>query len=156
MSFSTYAMGLLAILILTTGTWVISVIKRDVSIVDGMWPGMFLVAALASLRQYRPLYNSLLPHFDPCAVVGPATVSAHHRAKLGVNPRIAAIGPSGINNEPNFALKSLGIIFLFQGLLAWVISMPLWAALTVPVEIGPIDVLAITLWTVGMVFETVG
>ena len=58
--------------------------------------------------------------------------------------------------EPHFALKSLGIIFWFQAGLAWIISMPLWPALTVPVEAGAFDVLAVTVWTVGMIFEGIG
>jgi steroid 5-alpha reductase family enzyme len=36
------------------------------------------------------------------------------------------------------------------------ISMPLWAALTVPVDITGWDVLAVLLWVGGMFFEAVG
>lgn len=58
--------------------------------------------------------------------------------------------------EPHFELKSLAIIFWLQAALAWMISMPLWAALTVPVDITGWDVLAVLLWVGGMFFEAVG
>ena len=34
--------------------------------------------------------------------------------------------------------------------------MPLWPALTVPVEAGAFDVLAVTVWALGMIFEGIG
>lgn len=45
---------------------------------------------------------------------------------------------------------------MFQAFLAWVISMPLWVALTVPYEYTMFDMLAVTLWMIGMIFESVG
>jgi steroid 5-alpha reductase family enzyme len=53
-------------------------------------------------------------------------------------------------------VKSLGIIFLFQACLAWIVSMPLWVALTIPMAMTGWDILAVVLWSVGMVFEGVG
>ena len=60
------------------------------------------------------------------------------------------------NNEPGFAIKSLYIVFGLQGVLAWVIAMPLMPAIMSPGGIGPIEVLAALLWLVGFVFEAGG
>lgn len=42
----TFALALAALLEFGIAGWVVSVFRHDVSIVDGMWPLMFLVAAL--------------------------------------------------------------------------------------------------------------
>ena len=45
MNVSLYVLGLVSTLGLATLTWVVSVLKRDVSIVDGAWAFMLLAAA---------------------------------------------------------------------------------------------------------------
>ncbi|MGZ8422192.1 MAG: DUF1295 domain-containing protein, partial [Nitrospira sp.] len=47
MSFWLYVMGLISMLSLATLAWLVSILKRDVSIVDGVWAMMFLAAAMA-------------------------------------------------------------------------------------------------------------
>jgi len=61
-----------------------------------------------------------------------------------------------LRNEPNFALKSLWLIFGFQALLAWLISLPLAGAISGNAPLGPLDVLGVALWVVGLFFEAVG
>ena len=60
------------------------------------------------------------------------------------------------NNEPNFAAKSLYIVFGLQGFLAWVISLPLLAAIAGLNSWGLLDVLGIALWLIGFTFEAGG
>ena len=148
-------MGLLAILVLTTCTWALSVIKRDVSIVDGLWSIMFLVAALVYSSNVD-LYTSRSSLILTLVLLWAVRLSLHIIIRNWGEPEDRRYRDIRQKYEPNFALKSLGIIFIFQSLLAWIISMPLWASLTVPVEIGALDTLAVTLWTVGMAFETAG
>lgn len=45
MNVSLYLLGLVSTLGLATLTWIVSVLKRDVSIVDGAWAFMLLAAA---------------------------------------------------------------------------------------------------------------
>ncbi|MDX1335816.1 MAG: DUF1295 domain-containing protein, partial [Gammaproteobacteria bacterium] len=59
------------------------------------------------------------------------------------------------NNEPNFGLKSLYIIFGLQGLLAWIISIPLLFALFSRSGFHWLDGIAISLWLVGFAFEAI-
>ena len=59
-------------------------------------------------------------------------------------------------NEPNFALKSLWLIFGFQAALAWVISLPLAGAVAGSVSLGLLDALGVILFAVGLLFEAVG
>jgi steroid 5-alpha reductase family enzyme len=68
------------------------------------------------------------------------------------------------NNEPHFWLKSLYIVFLLQGLLAWVVCLPAVAAVGAQTPSGPLGSpwgavltgLGLALWLVGMFFEVVG
>jgi len=60
------------------------------------------------------------------------------------------------NNSPNFTFKSLYIVFGLQAALAWLISLPLLAAMSGARPIGLLDVAAVVLWVVGFVFESLG
>ena len=155
MSFSTYAIGLVAILILATLTWVVSVIRRDVSIVDSIWSLMLLVAAIAYSSAVEP-YTSRSSLILTLVLLWALRLTIHITWRKWGEAEDRRYQDIRKKYEPNFTLKSLGIIFGFQATLAWIISMPLWAALTVPIALNVIDLLAVALWTVGMVFETVG
>ena len=60
------------------------------------------------------------------------------------------------HNEPHFALKSLYLIFGLQGTLAWIISLPLLAAIAAPGPITMLDYAGVALWVLGFGFESVG
>ena len=151
---SAYLWGLAAIMTAAVATWLVSLVKRDVSIVDSAWSLLFLLAGLA--------YLAALPQTGPRAALVLALVS------------IWAIRLSGYitwrnwgesedrryqqirrNNEPHFGLKSLYIVFGLQGLLAWIVSLPLLAAITSPAPLGWLDGLGVVLWATGFLFETV-
>ena len=155
MSFSIYAIGLVAILILATLTWVVSVIKRDVSIVDSIWSLMLLGAAVVYSSGVEP-YTSRSSLILTLVLLWALRLTIHITWRNWGEPEDRRYQDIRKKYEPNFTLKSLGIIFGFQAILAWVISMPLWAALTVPIALNVVDLLAVALWTVGMGFETVG
>jgi steroid 5-alpha reductase family enzyme len=154
MSLSIYVSGLYAILVLATFTWIISVIKRDVSIVDSVWSVMIFTSAFVYSSSVEPYWNrsSLLLTL---VLLWAVRLTLHVTWRNWGEPEDARYQAIRRKYEPNFALKSFGIIFLFQAFLAWMISMPLWIALTVPFESSVFDILAVTVWTFGMVFETV-
>jgi steroid 5-alpha reductase family enzyme len=154
MNFWLYCLGLAAMLAVATATWIVSVLKRDVSIVDGVWAPMFVFAAV--------VYATGTDHSTGRTAFILALVALWAVRLSGYiiwrnwgEPEDRRYRDIREKYEPHFALKSLGIIFWFQAGLAWIISMPLWQALTVPVEVGAFDVLAVTAWTVGMTFESI-
>lgn len=155
MSVWLYVMGLISMLSLATLAWIVSVFKRDVSIVDGIWAMMFLAAAMVyanGAEAYAGRTTLILVLVGLWAL----RLSGHiiHRSWGEIEDR--RYREIRRKYEPHFALTSLGIIFWFQAGLAWIVSMPLWPGLTVPVEAGAFDVLAVTVWVIGMVFEGVG
>lgn len=154
MNWMIYVDGLMVILILAVLTWLLSLRLRDVSIVDSAWSLMFLGASVA--------YFLLTSSMDVRSILILAMVSiwamrlsAHLTWRNwgeSEDKRYVAIREK---YSPNFGIKSLFIIFLFQAVLAWIITLPLYASLTLPGTSLPLDVLGVTLWLVGMSFESV-
>ena len=144
-----------AIAIAAVAAWVVSVMRRDVSIVDSLWSLLFLLALLAYLAASEAT--------GPRAWLITAMVAAW-ALRLSVYITVRNHGkPEDYryqeirrNNEPHFWLKSLYIVFLLQGFLAWVICLPALAAVSGQTTPGPLDFVGLALWLVGMVFEVVG
>jgi steroid 5-alpha reductase family enzyme len=155
MNVSLYALGLVSTLALATFTWVVSVLKRDVSIVDGVWALMLLAAATVYATGAEP-YTGRTMLILTLVLLWALRLSGHIIHRNWGEPEDRRYRDIRRKYEPYFGLKSLGLIFWFQAGLAWIISMPLWPALTLPVEWVVFDLLAVTVWTVGMVFEGVG
>jgi len=150
-----FAYGLAAIAVIMLGAWLASIWKRDVSIVDTLWSLLFLAAAL--------VYFALQPQPGARAYLALSLVaiwalrlSVHigwRNRGSGEDRRYRAIR---VNNEPRFWLKSLYIVFALQGALAAIISLPLLIAIQGQAELGPLDMIAVALWMIGITFETVG
>ena len=150
-----YAAGLITTLTVSTVTWLVSIVKRDVSIVDVVWAVM--IAAAATVYAYGTgQTTSRTPIVMTLVLLWALRLSGHIMVRSWGAPEDHRYRDIRKRYEPYFALKSLAIIFWLQAGLAWIISMPLWAALTVPVDMTGWDVLAVLLWVGGMFFEAVG
>lgn len=144
--------GLAVILLAGVLTWLISVIKRDVSIVDSLWAIMFALAA------YSYTLNSATPGTRTTLILVLVTLWAVRLSGYitwrnwgeSEDRRYREIRD---RNEPNFAMKSLFLIFGLQGILAWIISLPLLVAVSSQSPLGWLDYVGIGLWCLGMVFE---
>jgi steroid 5-alpha reductase family enzyme len=136
-------------------TWLVSVLQRNVTIVDTLWPLLFVLAAA--------VYAGTVAEPGPRAWLVLALVGAWGLRLAAYlawrswgheeDRRYQAIRR---RNEPHFALKSLWLIFGFQAALAWVISLPLAGAIAGESPLGALDALGIALWVVGVFFEAVG
>lgn len=136
--------------------WLVSLPLRNVSIVDGMWSLMFLLAAAA-----YALVDELALGARGTLVLVLVSVWAL-RLSIYITWRNHGHGEDfryrkiRANNEPNFAFKSLYIVFGFQALLAWVISLPLLAGIHSDAPLGLLDYAGAALWAIGVVFEAGG
>ena len=145
--------GLALMLGMVFFTWLLSVPKRDVSIVDSVWPLLFLAAALAywaSPAPGGPRSNWVLLLLGLWAVRLCAYLTWRHWGQ----PEDWRYQEIRRRNEPNFALKSLGLVFVLQALLAWTVSLPILPALKSQAAWGALDVLGIALFLFGLGFET--
>lgn len=146
--------GFGVILTMAVVTWCASVRKRDVSIVDSVWPLFFLAAALA--------YAGTVPQRGPRAPLVLVLVGLWALRLAGYltwrnwgEPEDRRYQRIRRHNEPHFALKSAYLIFGLQGTLAWIVSLPLLAAIASPGSLNPLDYAGIALWGVGVCFESV-
>lgn len=153
--------------------WLLSLVRRNVALVDGLWPLFFLATALtyAQLSARGTAAASALVGQTIVWTWGPRTVlvvlltllwsvrlSIYITARnwgQGEDSRYVAIRK---RNEPGFAFKSLYLVFILQAILAWIISLPLLGAAlsALPQSLVMLDVAGIALWALGLFFETVG
>jgi len=148
-----YLSGGVVLVILAVLAWLVSVYKKDVSIVDNLWPVKFILLTV--------IYLFTIDEIGPRAQVVASLVfiwairlAVHITWRNwgeGEDRRYQAIRH---NNEPNFTVKSLYIIFLFQAVLAWIISLPILAALTTSHPVGALDYFGTAIVVFGIVFES--
>lgn len=154
MNWMLYIDGLFIMLALAGATWLLSLVLRDVSIVDSIWSLMFLAASVVYLSGSSDInVRSLL--IISLVIIWSLRLSAHLTWRNLGKPEDRRYQAIRKKYSPNFALKSLGIIFVFQAVLAWIISLPLFSALTIPASNIMFDGIALLLWVTGMYFETV-
>ena len=136
-------------------TWAISVPRRNVTIVDTLWPLLFVIAAFvyaAAAAGTGPRATLLLVLVSLWGLRLAAYLAWRNRGHEE-DRRYRDIRR---RNEPGFTRKSLYLIFGFQALLAWVISLPLAGGIAADAPLGPLDWVGVVLWSVGLVFEAGG
>lgn len=152
---TTLVYGFLAMLVLAFLTWIVSVWRKDVSIVDSIWPLMFLASATV-YASTTPEYSLRTQIILGLLLLWAVRLAAHLTWRNWGEPEDRRYQAIRAKYEPRFAVKSLGIIFVFQATLAWIIALPLWPALTIPTAISACDIAGFLLWITGMTFESVG
>ena len=154
---STLAWTFAAIIASMSALWLVSVVKRDASVVDPFWgTGFVLVAWLAWTLNASANSRSLW-------LVGLATVWGARLSLFllwrnwghGEDRRYAAMRA---RRGRNFWLTSLATVFLLQGAILWFVSLPIQVALVSdsPRPIGWLDATGAAIWGIGLFFETVG
>lgn len=146
--------GLLVLLTMAFLTWIVSLVKRDVSIVDSVWPLFFLAAML-----FFYLNPSVNGPRSTCALILVGIWSLRLCAYLTWRnwgqPEDRRYQEIRRRNEPNFNFKSLVIIFFFQAVLAWLVSLPILPVLKSGHALGALDWLGIAIFLFGLAFESV-
>jgi steroid 5-alpha reductase family enzyme len=150
------------IAILMVVTWVVSGIVRNASIVDLIWGlGFVLVAWAIFLR------HPLEPEIDSSASrLVPLLLTTFWGLRLsgylawrnigkGEDFRYRAMRDK---HGPAFFRVSLGTVFGLQGVLMWIVSLPVQAAVARPAPggLGWLAITGVAVWVVGIAFETAG
>jgi steroid 5-alpha reductase family enzyme len=149
---SPYWVGLAVCAALAVAGWLITLPRENVNLVDSLWPGFFLTAAVA--------YAALAPVIGPRAplvlilvALWALRLSAHLIVRNWGKAEDRRYRAIRVNNSPGFAWKSLYIVFGLQAVLAWVISLPLFAAIVSSAPLGFLDVIGTTLVLAGVAIE---
>jgi len=145
---------LIPMLIVGAAFWVISLIKKDVSVVDSLWSLFFIIAALAVFNNLAEVSDRAILVLLLVTVWG-LRLSAYITLRHWGHEEDHRYQIIRENNQPRFAFKSLYMIFAFQALVAWVVALPLFYAINSTAPLMLLDGLALLLWLVGMFFETV-
>ena len=148
--------ALLAIAVLMFGTWIVSVVKKNASIVDLIWGfGFVLVGWSVYLQQEsHPAVASVL--------LGGATIwglrlSAYltwRNHGKGEDYRYVAMRRHW---GDRFALVSLFTVFALQGTIMWLVSIPLQIGINDNhAPFGLLGWIGATVWLIGISFESIG
>ena len=150
-----YVQGLIAMSVLASLTWLVSLRKHDASIVDSIWSLLFLVGMITYAL---PNVTWTLQHkiLFTLVILWSLRLSVYITWRNHGKPEDSRYREIRNKYSPGFAFKSLLIIFLFQAFLAWIISLPLWFVFTHDTQFGFLDAVGISLWIIGMFFEVVG
>ncbi len=149
--------GLLSVILFVTAIWVISVMRRDASIVDRVWGLAFVLLAgvycwLSPATNWRGwLVFSLVTLWGTRL-----SLHIHYRNRgHGEDYRYQAMRS---RHGSKFWWYSYLTVFLLQAVLAFVISAPLLmtAYQADPQHLTFFDVAGLLLWVIGFAFEAIG
>src|SRR6266404_4565892 len=124
---------------LMLGVWLLSLVKKDASIVDTFWGlGFVLIAALTGVWGLRLAAHIFFRNKDKGEDFRYKAMRARHGKR--------------------FPVVSLYSVFAVQGLLMWVISLPLQIGETsrLPARLTWLDWAGATIWLIGFGFESIG
>ena len=154
-----FAWCALAIVVLLTITWLISLRLSDASIIDPVWGLGFVVVAwvarAAADGHGVPLRQDVLVALTTIWGLRLFThLALRHRGK-GEDFRYRAMRR---RHGTAFGRVSLVTVFGFQAVMMFLVSMPVQVGQVPdhPQGLGLAGVVGIALWAVGLVFETVG
>lgn len=149
---STAALTFFAMLLL----WLLSLRIKDASIVDLYWgPGLALIAWLTYGLAYGYRPRKLL--LCSLVTIWALRLVLHlwwRKRGHGEDFRYQAMRK---RHKERFKWVSMGLVFGLQGLLMWIVSLPLQLAQTaiLPWELTWLEGLGALLWLVGFLFEAV-
>jgi steroid 5-alpha reductase family enzyme len=145
------------ILLYVASIWIASVIKRDTGIVDIFWGAGFVVAGLVYflLAGGWPLRKGLA--LILVAAWG-LRLTAHIAIRNHGRPEDRRYAAWRAKHADTWWWRSFFTVFLLQGLLMWIISLPLLSTMYAPEPLAFtwFDGLGVAFWAVGMFFEVVG
>jgi len=149
--------GLGTVSVMMVAVWAISVARKDASVVDRVWGMAFVVAAwtyAVTAGAWTPRTWLILALVTIWGLRLSTYITWRNWGE-GEDKRYQKMREK---RPETFVVRSLVTIFLLQGVLAWIISLPLLAAAAydAPDALVLLDYLGAAVWAVGLYFEAVG
>ena len=147
--------GLALIALLALATWIASLVQRDASLVDRMWSLMIAGPAVV----YAVQTSWTTPRAIAVLALGLAwgvRLAAYITWRNWGHGEDRRYQQIRARNQPNFAFKSIYLIFALQMVLAWIVSAPTLAALAGMHDFNALDVAGIAVALLGFLFEAIG
>jgi steroid 5-alpha reductase family enzyme len=139
------------------GVWLLSLVRKDASVVDTFWSlGFVLIAAVSCAIGEG--YGTRRILITALAAVWGLRLASHifwRNKGKGEDFRYRAMRA---RHGKRFPVASLYSVFAVQGLLMWVISLPLQIGETsrVPANLTWLDLTGAIVWLIGFAFESIG
>jgi len=146
----------LTIAVLMLGTWVLSLVVKNASIVDVAWGlGFVAVAWMVAARvDGNADRQFLIVAMTTLWGVRLAVFLFLRNRGAGEDYRYRAMRKRW---GSRFPLASLGTVFLLQGVLMWIVSLPVQLGqVEQSPDVGVVAWIGVVLWAVGLFFEAVG
>lgn len=150
------AAAALVVALVMVATWLASLALRDASIVDPVWPLGFVAVAWTVFA---------VADGDMARRVLLVTLVSIWGIRLGLHLGVRKWGePEDFRYRAmrtrwgsRFGLVSLGTVFALQGVLMWIVALPVQLGQVRPTPgLGLLAALGVAVWVVGFVFESVG
>lgn len=145
-----------ALVVMVLGWFIASLWLGNIGLIDGFWGGGFVVVAAVTAAWDGELSTRAILVLG-CVAAWGLRLAAHlgHR-NLGAEEdyRYAEMRA---RHGARFRYRSLVSVFMLQGVLLWIVSWPLAAAVvaTTPTTLTPLDVLGLAVFGVGFLIELV-
>ncbi len=148
----TAALVILAVVVIT---WLISLMLRDASVIDPVWPLGFVAVAITAFiagdgDEGRRLLLLVLVAVWGLRLSGYLII---RNAGKGEDFRYAAMREK---RGRSFWIISLVSVFMLQGVLMWIVSLPVQLAAVPDRALGWLAVTGTVIWGVGVAFESIG
>ena len=151
--------GLALIVVLAVLTWLASLVRRDVSLVDRTW-SVFIASAAVVYALLLPAPGNRGLWMLGLAVAWAVRLAVFITRRNWGHGEDRRYQDIRARNQPNFGFKSLYLVFALQAVLAWIVSAPFFAAMsansTSARPVGWLDGVGIAVVAFGIVFEAVG
>ncbi|MDE0606341.1 MAG: DUF1295 domain-containing protein [Acidimicrobiaceae bacterium] len=142
---------------LMAGCWLVSIFKRDASIVDPLWPMVYVLMAWSLWLWSDGAEGGRSVLMLVMVSLWGLRLGAYLTVRKWGAPEDFRYQAMRRRWQP-FWLWSLPVVFALQGLLAVVVSVPVQAVLadSEASALGWLDWVGAVIWAVGLVFESVG
>lgn len=148
--------GLGMIIAIGVAVWLVSLPLKRASIVDPVWSLLFVAAGFTYAAAVDGAGGARRTLILVMVTAWGLRLFGYLAWRAWGEPEDKRYVAMRKKQDPGFAWKSLFTVFILQGLLAWVVSLPLMAAVNSSGELGLLDFVGVAVWLVGMIFEAGG
>jgi len=133
--------------------WVVSVYLQNVSIVDLVWgPAIALAGLVYWLSLETPTLRAHVALIF--VVIWALRLGVHLLRRNTGQPEDRRYVAIRQRNNPGFWWKSFYLVFLFQAVMAWIVSWSVFGAMTGVREMSWLDYAGMSLYVFGLVWES--
>ncbi len=136
--------------------WVVSLVRKDASIIDLFWSLTFIAAAVVYAMSTGAEEGGRTTLMLALVTVWGLRLSGYLTWRNWGEPEDYRYQRMRERGGPSWPYKSLLTVFWGQAVLAWIVSAPLLAGADGSSDVGVLAYLGIATWAVGIFFEAVG